>query len=490
MSVNQPYDSVARGNRESSTIGKDGSISYGAVQGEAPADHDERDRYPPFSGLSIVLFCVFVGDMARGVTFPTMWMYVKYLGGNKVSQGFAVASFSAGRILSSPILGSLSESYGYRVILLISSVVVFVGCLTYAFSTSVSMLLAAQIIIGVGSGTLGVTRSYVAENTTRKNRSELMAYLTAVQYMGFTVTPIIGSLLSFWGNECQRRAAETLYGDSSMSAGRMEVISINEFSAPALFMGLMAALSAFLFAVAFNEKSQLPPASNSEEEVELLRRNNASRTSTAHSELTSNSEGETDATVWRDRLIIGGCILNGLVKGSIGVYETVGADYGSSNIALTRVEIGYTFSSLGACGVIALLLYPSLLLRCTEIQLVIGGVVIMIASCLLFCSMHFTGGLVSIFVLGVALMYAVGYPVGHTALLCLFAKIVRSGPQGTLLGWFGASGSLARVVFPLLAGVISEYVNDSVVFMLLTVVLLGCLSIMIVYHKTIDMYCS
>lgn len=45
-----------------------------------------------------------------------------------------------------------------------------------------------------------------------------------------------------------------------------------------------------------------------------------------------------------------------------------------------------------------------------------------------------------------------GYPVGHTALLCLFSKIQKDGPQGRLLGWFGFSGSLARVLFPLTAG--------------------------------------
>lgn len=36
--------------------------------------------------------------------------------------------------------------------------------------------------------------------------------------------------------------------------------------------------------------------------------------------------------------------------------------------------------------------------------------------------------------------------------LGLFSKVVGAQPQGTLLGWFGSAGSLARIVFPVIAG--------------------------------------
>lgn len=36
--------------------------------------------------------------------------------------------------------------------------------------------------------------------------------------------------------------------------------------------------------------------------------------------------------------------------------------------------------------------------------------------------------------------------------LGLFSKVVGAQPQGTLLGWFGSAGSLARIGFPVIAG--------------------------------------
>ncbi len=36
--------------------------------------------------------------------------------------------------------------------------------------------------------------------------------------------------------------------------------------------------------------------------------------------------------------------------------------------------------------------------------------------------------------------------------LGLFSKVVGAQPQGTLMGWFGSAGALARTFFPVVAG--------------------------------------
>jgi hypothetical protein len=44
--------------------------------------------------------------------FPTLWLLNKSLGGDKITQGYAVASFSGGRVLMSPVLGKMSGENG------------------------------------------------------------------------------------------------------------------------------------------------------------------------------------------------------------------------------------------------------------------------------------------------------------------------------------------------------------------------------------------
>jgi MFS family permease len=150
-------------------------------------------------GFYIVCFVILVGDMARGVMFPSMWPLVSELGGSSVTLGYAVAAFSFGRILVSPLFGSWSVTYGYTKTLTLSCSILLLGTLVYAQVQNVGQpqfLIFAQILMGIGSGTLGVTRAFVADVTAQRNRTTYMAWITAVQYAGFTVTPFVGAIFN------------------------------------------------------------------------------------------------------------------------------------------------------------------------------------------------------------------------------------------------------------------------------------------------------
>lgn len=151
------------------------------------------------TGFNVVCLVILIGDMSRGVFFPTLWPLVDSLGGSTVTLGYAVAAFSGGRIVTSPIFGYLSVAFGYTWTLILSVMCLLFGTLTYAQVQNVGspqFLIVAQVILGMGSGTLGVTRAFVADVTAKRNRTTYMALITAVQYAGFTVTPFIGALLT------------------------------------------------------------------------------------------------------------------------------------------------------------------------------------------------------------------------------------------------------------------------------------------------------
>jgi hypothetical protein len=64
-----------------------------------------------------------------------------------------------------------------------------------------------------------------------------------------------------------------------------------------------------------------------------------------------------------------------------------------------------------------------------------------------------TAGLITFYTATWA-VYAVAYPIGHTAVLGYFSKVVslNKGSQGLMLSWFGSAGSVARICFPLISG--------------------------------------
>jgi len=150
-------------------------------------------------GFCVVCLVILIGDMSRGAMFPSMWPLVEKLGGNSVTLGFCVAAFSFGRILVNPVFGSWSHTWGYTNTLLLSTCLLLFGvfCYTQVLNVGrVEFLIVAQTLLGVGSGTLGVTRAFVADVTAKRSRTTYMAWVTAVQYGGFTVTPFVGAFFN------------------------------------------------------------------------------------------------------------------------------------------------------------------------------------------------------------------------------------------------------------------------------------------------------
>jgi predicted MFS family arabinose efflux permease len=80
-----------------------------------------------------------------------MWLFVLSMGGSKISQGIAIASFSSGRVLFSPILGRLSDTHGHRRVLVVSNIIISVGAFIYSAAPSFFFLALGQLVMGSGS---------------------------------------------------------------------------------------------------------------------------------------------------------------------------------------------------------------------------------------------------------------------------------------------------------------------------------------------------
>ncbi|KAJ1387074.1 major facilitator superfamily domain-containing protein, partial [Ochromonadaceae sp. CCMP2298] len=193
------YDAV-----ETDEGGNRAATSTAADQ-EAKTDSTASSPAPQWStSLLIVGFVVFLGGCSRGILFPVLWALCHELGGGVLSLGYVVAAFSIGRLVVTVPLGYFCDRYRHRRSLLIASTVLCCGALLWAnvfLLGHLYWLLAAQLALGIGSGSLGVTRSFVAEQMPPSQRTETMGLMFALQYAGFTVSPIVGSVLSTMGKK-------------------------------------------------------------------------------------------------------------------------------------------------------------------------------------------------------------------------------------------------------------------------------------------------
>jgi len=63
---------------------------------------------------------------------------------------------------------------------------------------------------------------------------------------------------------------------------------------------------------------------------------------------------------------------------------------------------------------------------------------------------------VYLFYIGAALIWSIGSPFTQTIIISSFSKILGSKPQGIMMGWIGSAGSVGRIIFPLLAGILGS----------------------------------
>lgn len=458
-----PYVNMSDGNNVNNNGTSDGIFKDNNQVSQDDEDEDDLQSMAPSiagsvltadgihdtTGFTIVCLVILVGDMARGVFFPSMWPLVSELGGSTVSLGYSVAAFSFGRILVSPIFGGWSVTYGYSKTLLFSCSILWIGTLLYAQAQNVgkiSFLIFAQIIMGIGSGTLGVTRAFVAEVTAQRSRTTYMAWITAVQYAGFTVTPFIGAFFNLVLQDYEFK---------------MGLFRFNMYTAPAYFMNIVITMTILSMLVFFRDRVRVGAP-----------KKNAKKSSKRISiEDRANKITFVGLTVY-DCCILGCMLLNVSTKGSISSFETLGVSIAQSHFDMTSTRAGIIVASCGTVGVISLLCMGQISRFVSDIQLICGGMLIMSLGVL---SLGFLEQDVVNpswkFCTAIFLIYSIGYPIGHTAVIGLFSKIVGRRPQGTLLGWFASAGSLARLCFPIISGYVANYFGISALFYMLIAVL-------------------
>lgn len=142
-----------------------------------------------------------------------------------------------------------------------------------------------------------------------------------------------------------------------------------------------------------------------------------------------------------------------------------------------EVKTGIIISIFGSVGVIILANFSLLLRYFKDYQLVPLGMVFMIISCLLLNNNYFIFSFeYNDWILMAALicMLSIGYPIGHTTLIALFSRLLLlQKKQGKALGVFASVGSLARIVFPIMSGLVMDYYQHfNIIFLLLGIILL------------------
>ncbi len=115
--------------------------------------------------------------------------------------GLALASFSFAQLVTSPILGRLSDRVGRRKILLITTLLAGASYLVYAHATSYPLMVVSRVFAGIAAANIGVAFAYIADITTTADRAKGMGAVGAAFGLGFIFGPPFGVILLKVGHD-------------------------------------------------------------------------------------------------------------------------------------------------------------------------------------------------------------------------------------------------------------------------------------------------
>lgn len=150
--------------------------------------------------LILIFFVVFIDLLGFGLLIPILPTFaVNVLKVEETAIGAVIAVYSFVTFIFNPIIGSLSDKYGRRPVILITLLINAIGYVVLAFSNTFLILVISRVISGIGASTLGVSQAYIADVTTPENRAKGMGLIGVAFGLGMVFGPFIGGVLSPYG---------------------------------------------------------------------------------------------------------------------------------------------------------------------------------------------------------------------------------------------------------------------------------------------------
>lgn len=149
--------------------------------------------------MIFILITALIDVMGIGLIIPVLPGLVKELAGSEAagarSIGWLTASYAIMQFLFAPILGSLSDRFGRRPVLLLSLLGMALDYLVLFFAPNLWWLLLGRLIAGVTGASLTVANAYIADVTPPQERARSFGLLGATFGLGFILGPALGGFL-------------------------------------------------------------------------------------------------------------------------------------------------------------------------------------------------------------------------------------------------------------------------------------------------------
>jgi DHA1 family tetracycline resistance protein-like MFS transporter len=167
------------------------------------------------AAIGFIFITMLIDITGWGIIIPVIPKLIKELIHADISEaakigGWLTFAYSITQFVFAPLIGSLSDKFGRRPIILISLFGFSLDYLFLAIAPTIGWLFLGRIIAGITGASITTASAYIADVSTDENRAKNFGMIGAAFGLGFIIGPVIGGLLGQYGSRIPFYAAGIL----------------------------------------------------------------------------------------------------------------------------------------------------------------------------------------------------------------------------------------------------------------------------------------
>lgn len=421
-----------------------------------------RRPFPPHLSWS------FLSPGCFTAVVPSIPFYLQRLSAPPSFMGLVVSAYSVGQIIGSTcIAGWLNDKLDSKTLLTLTSTSGIVATLFYVIGANHWFVLLSRWLTGVSAGWEFTTElSFIASNTSAKERTVFLSSVTAVNLVGFILGPALSTLLSMLNFEFMG-------------------LEINEYTGPGWLLVVLFVADFTMIRVFFKEST----SSLSDERSKLLMNGEKEKhygTIDTDKEIDRVERQVVTEQRIPSLLVVGGLIF---IQFSLmcvwSVIETIASILAGDLFGWHIHECNVLFIWGGVASLLAYVSFVFASKRMEDRLLIAYAIVACIFGLLMMIAWSSSLPLpsyLSRFVAGY-LIVNMGFMTGRPVTFSLYSKLTPEKSQGAYLGYMVAGGSFARATGPFVAVFVYYHIgkgrNTLVLFGSIATIMMTCLAVML-----------
>lgn len=417
----------------------------------------QRDNKYPVVSFIVVYTMIFFNGCCFTAVVPSVPFYLQILSAPPSFLGWVVSFYSLGQIFGSPLAGWLTSQLTSRRILTISSTLGLLSSTLYATAPAYMFILISRLLTGISAGMEFTTElTFIAKNTTTKERTTYLASVTAVNVVGFIMGPALGTVLATLDIE--------LWG-----------LKIDQYTGPGWLLAFMFLVDLCMVQGLFEDHELVLGDDEGEddedhqeekpEETKALLKNNGKNNygtpSIANHKENGSFENNKDEPPPSLSLVLGLIFVQFTVMCGFSVLETITSPLAQDNFDWDVQECNFLFTGGGFVSLAAYVIFVIASKWVQDRWLIVYALVLCFSGFVLavdWSQLSFIPPWVSAMLppylnrfLGGYMVMNAGFMTGRPVTFALYSKLIPSQYQGKYLGWMVAGGSAARTLGPFAA---------------------------------------